>query len=218
MLYQIRIIGGNLKGRKLKLHYHPHIRPLADRAREALFSILGDAVPDRPFYDLFAGSGAVGIEALSRGASRAVFVERDPQAARDIQAHLDQFALSGQAQVIRGDVYRWAEQWRAPSEPVNVFIGPPYRHFDQDYPALQRLVETLQQRLVPGSVITVQSEERFPAERLPGGPGWDVRQYGRTQLALWVCDGQESRHRAGRQASFLPGSMDSPEPPPPQEP
>src|ERR671925_106284 len=75
--YQLRIISGALKGRKLTVPSDPGLRPMADRARESLFSILGDAVPDRPFFDLFAGTGVVGLEALSRGASSSTFVERD---------------------------------------------------------------------------------------------------------------------------------------------
>lgn len=186
MHYQIRIIGGTLRGRKLTLVYQPHIRPLSDRAREALFSILGDAVPDRPFFDLFAGSGAVGMEALSRGGSRAVFVERDPQAVRAIESHLQRFGLTDRATVIRADAYRWAERWLPPPEPINVFIGPPYREFEENFPAIFHMLEILQQRLAPGSVLVIQSDERFPAEELPDAGAWDVRQYGRTQLAVWV--------------------------------
>ncbi len=186
MHYQIRIIGGTLRGRKLTLVYQPHVRPLSDRAREALFSILGDAVPDRPFYDLFAGSGAVGMEALSRGATRATFVERDPQAVRAIQSHLQRFGLTDRATVLRADAYRWAERWLPPPEPVNVFVGPPYREFEENFPAIFHLLGSLQKRLAPGSVLVIQSDERFPAEELPDPDQWDVRQYGRTQLAVWV--------------------------------
>jgi 16S rRNA (guanine(966)-N(2))-methyltransferase RsmD len=128
--YHVRIIGGSLRGRKLTLVYHPHVRPLADRAREALFSILGDAVPGRPFYDVFAGSGAVGIEALSRGASSVTLVERDPQAVRDIIQHLEQFQVTDRARVLRADAYRWADKCCLPPEPVNIFLGPPYREFE----------------------------------------------------------------------------------------
>lgn len=188
MQYQIRIIGGTLRGRKLTLVYHPHLRPLSDRAREALFSILGDAVPGRPFYDLFAGSGAVGMEALSRGGSRGVFVERDPQAVRAIESHLQRFGLAERSTVIRADAYRWVERWQPPPEPVNVFVGPPYREFEENFPAVFQLLDILQRRLAPGSVLIVQSDERFPVEELPDAGNWDVRHYGRTQLAVWVRD------------------------------
>jgi 16S rRNA (guanine(966)-N(2))-methyltransferase RsmD len=185
MRYQVRIIAGSLRGRKLTLVYNPHLRPLADRAREALFSILGDAVPDRPFFDIFAGSGAVGIEALSRGASKAVFVERDSEAMRAILSHLQKFGLAKQAQVLRADAYRWADKWLAPKEPVNVFLGPPYQEIEKHFDAISWLVTCLQDKLAAGSVLILQSDDRFHAELLPDAENWDVRHYGRTQLAVW---------------------------------
>src|ERR1700722_11577356 len=77
MRTELRIIAGNLKGRRLSVNVSPELRPTPQMVREALFSILGNAVPERPFVDLFAGTGIVGLEALSRGASSAIFVERD---------------------------------------------------------------------------------------------------------------------------------------------
>jgi len=77
MKTQIRIVAGSLRGRKLTVQVSANLRPTPQRVREALFSILGNAVPGRPFYDVFAGTGVVGLEALSRGASSATFVERD---------------------------------------------------------------------------------------------------------------------------------------------
>src|SRR5688500_12172625 len=100
MRYQLRIISGSLRGRTLTVFADPDLRPMSDRARQALFNILGDVVPGRIFIDIFAGSGAVGLEALSRGASDVLFIERDPQAAKDLRKHLDTFGVSAQAQVL----------------------------------------------------------------------------------------------------------------------
>src|ERR1700736_2375042 len=97
--------------------------------REALFSILGNAVPGRPFYDLFAGTGAVGLEALSRGARPVVLVERDFRVAAEIERHMQAFGVAGQASVVRADAYRWGERWRGAPEPVNLFLGPPFPDF-----------------------------------------------------------------------------------------
>src|SRR6516162_10693398 len=108
MRAQLRIVAGRLRGRKLIVDVNPHLRPAPERLREALFSILGDAVPDRPFLDLFAGTGAVGVEALSRGASSAVLVERDFRTADAIERHLRSFDLAREGRVVRADVYRWA--------------------------------------------------------------------------------------------------------------
>src|SRR5215831_3898820 len=99
MKTQLRIVAGSLKGRRLNYTPDPHVRPTPDLVREALFSILGNAVPDRPFFDLFAGTGAVGMEALSRGATPVTLVERNIPIAGAIVRHLHHFGVAGQATV-----------------------------------------------------------------------------------------------------------------------
>jgi 16S rRNA (guanine(966)-N(2))-methyltransferase RsmD len=186
MRYQLRIISGSLRGRKLTVVLDPKLRPLADRAREALFNILGDAVPGRPFFDVFAGSGAVGMEALSRGAGSTVFVERDPRSVGDIVQHLQKFGVADRGRVLQSDAYRWGDKGALPAEPANVFLGPPYEEFVNHPDAVHWLVEVVQKRLAPSSVLIVQSEKQFASEQLPLAEQWDVRHYGRTQLALWT--------------------------------
>src|SRR5437899_6357137 len=117
MRTQLRIVAGALRGRKLTCDVNPQVRPAPQMVREALFSILGNAVPGRPFLDLFAGTGAVGVEGLSRGASHLTLVERDYRAAEQIERHLRAFGVADQASVVRADVYRWVERWQAPAEP-----------------------------------------------------------------------------------------------------
>ena len=129
MRVELRIVAGSLRGRKIHCHVSPELRPTPQMVREALFSILGNAVPERPFFDLFAGTGANGMEALSRGASFTYFVERDFRLAQDIDNHLKSFDVARQAQVVRTNVYRWAGQWQPPREPVNIFISPPFADF-----------------------------------------------------------------------------------------
>ena len=148
--------------------------------------MLGDAVPDRPFFDVFAGSGAVGIEAISRGARETVFIERDVQLASDIDRHLEAFQVKDQAKVLRADAYRWAERWEAPAEPVNVFISPPFIDFERRLAALLQLLADLQLKAAPGSVLVLQSESQFPVSKLPAPQEWEERCYGRNQLLIWV--------------------------------
>src|SRR5262245_32904980 len=181
----MRIIASTLRGRRITIEADPGLRPLADRAREALFSILGDAVPERMFFDVFAGSGSVGLEAFSRGASSVVFVERDPRAVANLLKHLEQFGVAGQARVLRSDAYRWADKWDVPSEPVSVFLGPPYEEFEKHLDAVTWIVSTLQWKVAPGSMLIVQSDNRFDATQLPEPENWDTRTYGRTQLMIW---------------------------------
>src|SRR5918993_1199847 len=91
---QIRIVAGALRGRKLTAVVHEGMRPTPQMVREAFFSILGNAIPDRVFIDVFAGTGVVGLEAVSRGASSARLIEKDGRQAADIQKYADQFGIS----------------------------------------------------------------------------------------------------------------------------
>src|SRR5262245_36914591 len=106
MRTQIRIVAGSLRGRKLACTVSPTLRPTPQMVREALFSILGNAVPGRPFFDVFAGTGVVGLEALSRGASAVTFVERDFRLAGEIERNAAAFHVAGAAAVARSGVYR----------------------------------------------------------------------------------------------------------------
>src|SRR3954464_2962916 len=114
---QVRIVAGSLRGRKLTVVVHAGMRPTPQMVREAFFSILGNAVPDRVFYDVFAGTGVVGLEAVSRGASSARLIEKDPRQVTDIQKHAEQFGVADRVQVLKADAYRWAERWLAPKDP-----------------------------------------------------------------------------------------------------
>jgi 16S rRNA (guanine(966)-N(2))-methyltransferase RsmD len=188
MRTQIRIVAGSLKGRKLTCIVAPELRPLPDRVREALFNILSNSVVDRPFYDLFAGTGAVGLEALSRGASRVELIERDGRAAGDIGRILESWGVAGEARAHRADVYRWAERWQSPGEPATVFLGPPYPDYQRRLDELMRLIGQMQEKLAPGSTLILQSEKSFDAGALPQPQAWEHRQYGRTRLSIWFKD------------------------------
>jgi 16S rRNA (guanine(966)-N(2))-methyltransferase RsmD len=165
--------------------------------REALFSILGDAVPNRPFYDLFAGTGAVGVEALSRGASTAYLVERDFRTADAIERHLRSFKIADQARVLRADVYRWVERWPGSNEPVNIFVGPPYPDFQRRFGDIVTLIAELQARTALGSVLMLQSEEGFDTAKMPDAERWDIRKYGRNLLLIWVKEAGVRNQESG---------------------
>lgn len=205
MRTQIRIVSGILRGRKLTCHVHPQLRPTPDMVREALFSILGNAVPGRLFFDVFAGTGVVGIEALSRGARSVTFVERDVRTAAEIDAHLEEFGVEEQGTVIRMDVYRWVERWRPPSEPVNVFFSPPFADYTRRPEEFLAMIRELQGKIALDSVIVIQSERDVLREYDSFFVGWDVRKYGRNELMFWVReaeptivegDGESSHERA----------------------
>jgi 16S rRNA (guanine966-N2)-methyltransferase len=123
-----RVIAGSARGRRLRAPGDA-TRPLADRVKQTLFAILEPDLPGSTFLDLFAGSGAAGIEALSRGASSAVFVDRDAGACRTIEANLAATGLDGsQARVVRSDVETYLSDRAAADGPFDIVLAdPPYR-------------------------------------------------------------------------------------------
>lgn len=128
----LRIIGGEWRGRKLSFSPQPGLRPTLDRFREMLFNWLMFDIEGARCLDLFAGSGALGLEALSRGASEVIFTERDKMAAQQIQSHLKQLKTN-QGTVISTDALVWLKEKSAPpnskDKPQNfdvVFLDPPF--------------------------------------------------------------------------------------------
>src|SRR5262249_38740003 len=153
------IVAGSLRGRKLTCTVNPSLRPTPQMVREALFSILGHAVPGHPFFDVFAGTGVNGLEAVSRGASPVTFVERDFRLIAELEAHVKAFDVADRVRIARADVYRWAERWLPPTEPVCVFFSPPFKDYTDRLEAMLTLLGTVQQRVHPGSVVALQSEK-----------------------------------------------------------
>ncbi len=124
----VRVIAGTAKGHKLQVPRGLTVRPTPDRAKEALFSILGDRVVDCHFLDLYAGSGAIGIEALSRGAASVVLVEKRASVARIIERNLAKTGLAARARVVVADVAQTLGKMAEKRTLFDViFADPPYR-------------------------------------------------------------------------------------------
>jgi 16S rRNA (guanine966-N2)-methyltransferase len=170
----LRIVAGEFKGRRLRAPRGTRTRPTADRVREALFSMLGDVGGTR-VLDLYAGSGALGIEALSRGAESAVFVERDPQAVAAIERNLT--AIGVEATVSRQDVLRYLGGAEGPFDLV--FCDPPY---DSASRVAAPLAERLPMLTAEDARIVTESDKRHPLE-LPF-PLLTEREYGDTRIAI----------------------------------
>jgi 16S rRNA (guanine966-N2)-methyltransferase len=186
MRTELRIVAGSLRGRKLTCTVNPNLRPTPQMVREALFSILGNAVPDRPFFDVFAGTGVVGLEALSRGARSVHFVERDFRLIDELERHLRTFGVQGSCRIDRSDVYRWAERWQPPAEAVTVFLSPPFADFERRPEDMVHLLTILQEKIHPGSVLVLQAEEIDVLSAIRRLCDWDERRYGRNHLLFWV--------------------------------
>jgi 16S rRNA (guanine966-N2)-methyltransferase len=127
----MRIIAGKYRSRILKSQKGPALRPTSDRLRETLFNILGPAIEGSRFVDVFAGTGAVGIEALSRGAAEAIFIENHAPAAKLIRQNLDSLKISSGATILTADALRGLEmlasRHKSSTAAVDyVFLDPPY--------------------------------------------------------------------------------------------
>jgi len=176
----VRVIGGTLGGRRLPGRVPRGTRPTGDRVREALFSILGP-LDGAAVLDLFAGTGALGIEALSRGADRAVFVDRDRTAVAAIRANLASLALGAdRAQVRPGDAGRALQDAALRREAYDlVFLDPPY---DQAAGLRVLLTERLAPVLAPGArVVAERGRRSAPPIDLPLVT---ERRYGDTLLTI----------------------------------
>jgi 16S rRNA (guanine(966)-N(2))-methyltransferase RsmD len=138
-LSKLRVSGGDAKGRRLKAP--KNIRPTQGMVKQAIFNMVGPTIDGAEVLDLFAGSGALGIEALSRGAARVTFVDREARGLAILRQNLDALGLKESANVVRADVVRWLE---ASAESIRsarfVFLDPPYEDvvLDQTLRALDR--------------------------------------------------------------------------------
>ncbi|MSU78624.1 MAG: 16S rRNA (guanine(966)-N(2))-methyltransferase RsmD [Gemmataceae bacterium] len=185
MRTQIRIVAGELRGRKVTCVVSKELRPTPQMVREAFFSILGNAIPGRVFIDIFSGTGVIGIEALSRGASQAILIERDVELSANIDKNLREFELIRSAKLYRTDAYRWTAAWRAPVEPVNIFISPPFVDLKSRPEEMLNMLKTLQEKVAEDSVIVVQTERGSPLDDAELLRDWELRQYGRNELRIW---------------------------------
>jgi 16S rRNA (guanine966-N2)-methyltransferase len=181
----MRIIAGQRRGHKFDGPAGRDIRPTSDLVREAIFNILRDAVESVEVVDLFAGTGALGLEALSRGAEHTLFVERDRESIALIRRNLATLRFEDRASVLSADAYRWIRTYEPrDGEPVIVFLDPPYRDFESRVERLRTLIEQLEQKLPQASTIVVESGRPLIEDVLPGAETWDLRRYGGTHVAI----------------------------------
>ena len=161
----MRIIAGSAGGRPLKAPPEG-LRPTMDRVRAAVFSSLGDLVPTATVLDLFAGSGGMGIEALSRGASKAVFADNNERCVRCIRENLRMAGVEGSVQTV--DAYRFIDLYAEPSSFDLIFADPPYskKEGDTDHSTALMTSPKLAAALKPGGVFVLEknSESKIPAE------------------------------------------------------
>lgn len=186
----LRVIGGTLRGRPIAYSGELCTRPMKQRVREAMFNLLGPRVIGTHVFDLFAGTGALAWEALSRGAQRATLIERHFPTARLIRDNAAALGLTDRMDVVPGDTFVWGKRLvaRGAAEsgesPWLVFCSPPY---DLYVSQLQPMLELLQKIVAvapPLSVVVVEADERFDPGNLPTLFAWDIRNYPPAVLAV----------------------------------
>jgi 16S rRNA (guanine966-N2)-methyltransferase len=168
----IRIIGGHWRGTKLGVPDSPGLRPSSDRVRETLFNWLMPKLPGARVLDLFAGTGALGLEAMSRGAAQAVLVERDPALARNLRETVERLAAQQDAQVVAQDALAWLVTAPAGSFDI-AFLDPPFAEG-----LWEKALIALRPALAAGAWIYVEA----PAGLAPPVPAdWALHREGRTR-------------------------------------
>lgn len=169
---KIRIIGGRWRGTRLSVPASPGLRPSSDRARETLFNWLMPALPGARVVDVFAGTGALGLEAVSRGAASAVLVERDAALAQALRATVARLSAQPSVEVVQGDALAWLAR-QAPASFDLAFVDPPF-----GAGLWQAALEALLPSLAANAWVYVESPHD-QAPTLP--PQWSLHREGRTR-------------------------------------
>ncbi len=173
------MIAGTLRGRRIEAPPGWATRPTADRVRTSLFDLLGNAPEGARVLDLFAGTGALAIEALSRGASSAVLVEHDAHALRALRKNIANLGLEARARVIAADALGRGVRLGGPFDLA--FLDPPYRT-DLGARALPAAIGAL----APGGIAALESDARAPEIQAPAGcVVWKARRYGDTRITIY---------------------------------
>jgi 16S rRNA (guanine966-N2)-methyltransferase len=174
----LRIIGGSLRRRKLQYSGDIRTRPMKDRVREAVFNLLGPQVAGSHAIDLFAGTGALGLEAISRGAAKATFIERHLPTANLIKKNAATLGVAERINVVFGDAFRWTADFKPEgTQPLTVFCSPPFDFYVERRQEMLDLIARWVELNPAGSQIVVEADERFDLALLAQAERWDVRNY-----------------------------------------
>lgn len=161
---------------------------MKDSIRENLFNVLGKSgVTGSIAWDLFSGTGVLGMEAVSRGASRAVCIEWNRPAAKTIMASVEKLGMEDSVEVLTGDAFRLGPDRMATETddtPWLAFFCPPYAFWIEKEDQMLSLVRWVAGRAPLGSVLVAEADKNWDIDRLPGN-NWDVRTYGQTHLAFF---------------------------------
>lgn len=199
---ELKIIGGKHRGRKLTYEpfrrgEDPVTRPMKHRVRESIFNLVGVGSEGRHAIDLFAGTGALGLEAVSRGSVFATFIERHIPTARVIEENIKGLGVEQEATLLMTSAFLWGKRdlpafaAQHAETPWLVFCSPPYDFFVERQDETLGLISAVMEHCPPDSIVVIESDERFDATLLPsseqygGVKEWDVRTYSPAVVGIW---------------------------------
>ena len=192
---ELRIVGGRFRGSKLAYHGDRVTRPMKHRVREAIFNLVGFEAEGKHALDLFAGTGALGLEALSRGSTRATFIERHIPTARVVRENIARLAVDSQTKLIEASAFVWAKRDLPNFDtqlPWLVFVSPPYDFFVDRADDMLALIQAIATHAPRQSTIVVEADQRFDFSKLPQNNvpddklgEWDVRTYPPAVVGVW---------------------------------
>ena len=184
---EVRIIGGTFRGRRLQYHGDPQVRPMKHRTRESLFNLISTECPGRHAIDLFAGTGALGLEAISRGAVGATLIEKHVPSAKMVEVNIRLLGVEDRATLLVTSAFLWGKRdlmSAATAEtPWLVFCSPPYAFFHERQAEMLDLIDRLREHAPPGTILLVEADDPFDFELLRGDAAgdeyrvWDIRSY-----------------------------------------
>ena len=185
---KLRIIGRTFRGRIIDYSGDPVTRTMKDNIREALFNLVGGWVKEKAVFDLFAGTGAIGLESISRGATAATMIERHFPTVKIIEQNIQTLDVSQSAQVHASDTFFWVRKFikepaNHPSTPWMVFCCPPYDFFVDRTEELMTMLESLIALAPAESIFVVESDRRFEQAQLPLADEWVIREYSPAVIA-----------------------------------
>lgn len=158
---------------------------MKDRTREAVFNLVGPAVEGMLAIDLFAGTGALGLEALSRGAARALLIERHVPTLKVLRQNIATLEVGEVTDSLAADAFHWGLRPNLSGDrPWLVFCSPPYDFYVERQDDMLQLIAGLIEAAPTGSLVVVESDNRFDTDSLPG-EAWDVRKYAPAVVALY---------------------------------
>lgn len=182
----VRVISGSARGLKLNTPGDDRVRPTTDRVKESMFNIVQDWVYDSQVLDLFAGSGALGIEALSRGASQAVFCDNSLDSIKIIKSNIEKARVADRSQIVNGDFKRCLRDMEAKNQSFDmIFVDPPY------YEGLfEEVLDTIRscKILKKNGIVIVEHDAKRPIGQVEGLEVYKEKKYGITMLTFYCLE------------------------------